>query len=132
MMDSDEYYTACDGDHPLTVLLERARLPKGNVFWAPSTGLERSTRYQNAVQSFAERHTGFPLGLRVGLSATESSGFRSDLSTLVRRLGIEPDRVVLSLEVTDYVLSSVEAFADLRAEERRVGKECVSTSRPRV
>src|SRR3546814_1746863 len=77
MMDSDEYYTACDGDHPLTVLLERARLPKGNVFCAPSTGLERSTRYQNAVQRFAERHTGFPLGLRVDLSATESSGFRS-------------------------------------------------------
>src|SRR3546814_1511324 len=58
MMDSDEYYTACDGDHPLTVLLERARLPKGNVFCAPSTGLERSTRSQNAVQRFAERHTG--------------------------------------------------------------------------
>src|SRR3546814_3332654 len=75
-----------------------------------------STRYQNAVQRFAERHTGFPLGLRVDLSATESSGFRSDLSTLVRRLGIEPDRVVLSLEVTDYVLSSVEAFADLIVE----------------
>src|SRR3546814_17181966 len=31
-------------------------------------------------------------------------------------LGIEPDRVVLSLEGTDYVLSSVEAFADLIVE----------------
>src|SRR3546814_12383149 len=31
-------------------------------------------------------------------------------------LGIEPDRVVLSLEVTDYVLSSVAAFADLIVE----------------
>src|SRR3546814_4731939 len=104
MMDSDEYYTACDGDHPLTVLLERARLPKGNVFCAPSTGLERSTRYQNAVQRFAERHTGFPLGLRVDLSATESSGFRSDLSTLVRRRSEEHTSELQSLMRISYAV----------------------------
>lgn len=113
MIDTEPYILACRGAHPLTALLERSRLSKHKAFCAPATGLDRSEAYQHAVHRFAVDTPTLPICLRVDLALLGEPGFEASLRKLLKTIGVGPNRVVLSIDVTGFDMSNTELFADM-------------------
>ncbi len=113
MIDSDTYVLACDGDHPLTALLERSRLSRQKAYCAPTTGLNRSNAYQLAVRQSLDATPALPVCIRIDLASLDEIGFESSLRDLLDTIGISPSRAVLSIDVSDFDMSNVKLFSDM-------------------
>ena len=112
----DERHKAGLSVHPLTELLERARLAESLAF--PVTGPGRSPEYQNAVRRFAEANPGLPICLRF-----DAASAFDDFSTLVRdirllkfELDLDPKRCLLVADFGAFDPYDVDAFAKNVAE----------------
>lgn len=93
--------------HPLTELLERARSTGGLA--CPSTALDRSEDYQNAVARFVRKHEyQFPISIRLSGGDLEQPTLRMDLDSLLKRLECPPSRSVLVVDLADVTFQTDE------------------------
>jgi T4 beta protein len=107
--------------HPLTELLERARL--AGALACPAVTLSHSDEYRRAVHRFVERNPEFPICVRVESSDLDRPTFQTDLKGMLRELQCEPSRCflvldfkTLSIPMDDFLDEFVEMLADRIAE----------------
>ena len=81
--------------HPLTALLERARLCKAQAW--PMTGFNRSDEYQEAVARFHLRHD-VPIAIQVGLAELEAADLSAKLISLCNQVSCDPTDAVLVID----------------------------------
>lgn len=101
-------------DHPLTELLERARL--AGALACPVTGISRSAEYQAAVRRFGRRQAPLPISVRVDASDLESRSFASDLTKLLSDVSVEASQVALILDFGPLDLADFHGFGELLIE----------------
>ncbi|MDI3561244.1 beta family protein [Bradyrhizobium sp. Arg816] len=82
--------------HPLTELLERARL--AGVAACPAISLSHSVTYRKACRRFVEWHPEFPICVRVEATHLDSPTFQSDLRAMLDDLGCGASRSLLVLD----------------------------------
>lgn len=109
----DERHRAGLSVHPLTELLERARMAESLAF--PVTGPGRSTEYQAAVIRFAEANPSMPIGIRVQAAAAldDFAGLARDIRILKFELGVTPDRCFLVIDFGFFDPHDLEGFTSL-------------------
>src|SRR3546814_19166268 len=100
----------------------------------------RSTRtatpfpYTTLFRSPGPVVTMYELEPAAGIKASRVIGLADDIarsmSAISARVAVVPGRNVIGIELPNQRRESV-SLAELRSEERRVGKECVSTCRAR-
>jgi hypothetical protein len=110
----DEKHKAGLAAHPLTEMIERARL--AGALACPVTGLNRSLEYQSAVSRFLSHHAPLPICIRVNASDLEAPGFSGRLRLLLWELSCEATRAVLMLDFGGMPLHDPRGFADLLAQ----------------
>lgn len=102
--------------HPLTELLERARLADSLAF--PVTGPGRSAEYQAAVSRFAQTNPSLPVCIRVDAAAGFDS-FASlvrEIRLLLFELEMRPERCLLVVDFGAFDPHDVPGFAAILAE----------------
>lgn len=82
--------------HPLTELLEKARLARALA--VPATSRHHSDSYQSAVRRFIQTSAALPICIRVASRDLDDSGFASDLISLLHALNCEPTKTLLVLD----------------------------------
>lgn len=107
----DERHKAGLSVHPLTELLERARLAESLAY--PVTGPGRSSGYQEAVRKFAAANPHFPICIRfdAALGFDDFASLVRDLRLLVFELGIEPERCLLVADFGAFDPHDIDQFA---------------------
>lgn len=107
----DERHREGISAHPLTELLERARL--AGAVACPVTAIGRNIEYQAAVARFIEHHSPLPICVRVTTGDLESPEFGGRLRLLLWELGVEASRAVLVLDLGAMSLHDPQGFAEL-------------------
>jgi len=113
----DDLHKAGLTRHPLTELLERARM--AGAFACPSVSLSHSNEYRLAVQRFVERNPELPICIRVEAKHLDSSNFQASLLALLRELKCEASRCLLVLDfkaLDTPTQDAVDAFVDTLAD----------------
>jgi|SRR5665213_55207 len=107
--------------HPLTELLERARL--AGALACPAVSLSHSDEYRRAVRRFIEWNSDFPICVRVESNHLDAPTFQADLKSVLTELRCEPSRCflvldfkALTLPTDDFLEEFVEMLADQIAE----------------
>lgn len=96
----DERHAAGLAIHPLTELLERARL--AGALASPITGFARSDGYQRAVARFVAANSDQPVCLRITLGDLERGDVAERFRDLLAVIGAPPNRCVLVLDFGIY------------------------------
>lgn len=109
----DQYHSEAAADHPLTALLERARL--AGACAAPVFGFHSSEDYLRAVRRFALRDSGAPACLRIKLEQLETIAQANELIEFVSKLGLTPGSVVVLLDGGPLDISDPDDFTHLLA-----------------
>jgi hypothetical protein len=112
LVDDDQHRKAVDA-HPLTELLERARLSGANA--APIFSRSYSTGYAQAVRRFLERDSNAVACFRLGLQELEEISSASELTDFVSDLGGSPARTVLLVDGGPLQIDDAEDLAHLLA-----------------
>lgn len=107
----DQRHSEAVADHPLTALLERARLAGANA--APIFGLGNSAEYHRAVKRYADRNASAPACLRINLEQLESIPNAAFLVEFVSQLGFTPSSVILLLDGGPLDIPDAEDFSHL-------------------
>lgn len=103
--------------HPLTELLERARL--AGALACPAVSLSHSNQYRRAVHRFIERNPDLPICVRVESSHLDSPNFQADLKSMLSELRCEPSRCFLVLDFKALTVPSedlLEEFVEILAD----------------
>jgi hypothetical protein len=104
--------------HPLTELLERARLAGARA--CPVVGLGHSEDYRRAVRRFIEWNPGYPICVRVDSSHLDSPTFQVDLKAMLSELQCEPSLCFLVLDFKALAVPAddlLEEFVEMLAEQ---------------
>ena len=109
----DDRRSADAENHPLTELLERARLEGANA--APVAMLGASVRYARAVNRFCASHEKRVLCLRVTLCDLDDIMSLKDLRDVVHAFGAEPGRTILLIDGGPIHVEDSAAFSHLLA-----------------
>ncbi len=110
----DERHREAAAEHPLTELLERARLAGANA--APIYSLQSSPEYRMAVRRYAAHNRGAALScLRIKLDELESLGGPEALQALAADFGMATSSTVLLLDGGPLEINEVDEFAHLLA-----------------
>ncbi|WP_121118401.1 beta family protein [Croceibacterium ferulae] len=107
----DQRHSAVVTDHPLTALIERARLAGANA--APVFGLRNSAAYYQAVQRYAERNPAAPACFRLELGEIESVSSAETLTQFASQLSLTTQSVILLLDGGPLEISDGEDFTHL-------------------
>lgn len=107
----DQHHTEAAADHPLTALIERARLTGANA--APIFGFGNSPEYHRAVRRYAARSVAAPACLRIKLEQLESISDARALVEFVSQLALTPSSVILLLDGGPLDLPDAEDFTHL-------------------
>ncbi len=107
----DQQHSEAVADHPLTALIERARLAGANA--APIFGLGNSPGYHAAVRRYAERDQRPPACFRIRLEELENIADAMALVEFVRSLSLAPEDVILLLDGGPLEISDPEDFTHL-------------------
>jgi hypothetical protein len=107
----DQHHSEAVADHPLTALIERARLAGANA--APIFGLGNSPDYHRAVRKYAERNPAASACLRVKLEELESIPDAKTLAEFASQLGLTLSSVILLLDGGPLEIVDVEDFTHL-------------------
>ncbi len=107
----DQHHTEAVADHPLTALIERARLSGANA--APIFSFNNSPDYHRAVQRYAERNPAAPACLRIKLEQLESISNAEALANFVSQFGLTLGSVILLLDGGPLEISDAEDFTHL-------------------
>lgn len=107
----DQRHSEAVTDHPLTALIERARLAGANA--APIFGLGNSPDYYRAVRRYAERNPAASACLRVKLEELESIPNAQVLAEFVSQLGLTSRSVILLLDGGPLEISDADDFTHL-------------------
>ena len=110
MMIDDELHKNGLARHPLTELLERARLAKALAL--PVTSIGRSDSYQRATRRFAENNPDLPICIRATSADLDSDTFAKDVIGLVRELSCKPSQTFFVLDFKDHGVLSETAIED--------------------
>jgi hypothetical protein len=94
--------------HPLSELLERARIARALAF--PVTSLGRSEGYQEATRSFVGNNPDLPIAFRASPADLDSETFVPDLWSLLDRLAVRPSRILFVMDFKGQGVLSVEAL----------------------
>lgn len=112
LIDDDRHRKAVDV-HPLTELLERARLCGANA--APIFSRSSSIEYIEAVRRFVQRDGNGVVCFRVGLQELEDIPSALELADYVLKIGCNPDRAVLLVDGGPLQIDDAEDLAHLLA-----------------
>lgn len=115
-MVDDELHRKGLSAHPLTELLERARL--AGALALPVTGPGRSKEYQLAVRQFCVAHPNLPICFRIdaGVYVDDARGLERELRLLVFELECQPSNVLLDIDFGALNPHDVNGFSDLLVE----------------
>jgi hypothetical protein len=114
----DELYRTGFTRHPLTELLERARLAGARA--CPVVSLSHSDDYRRAVQRFIEWNADFPICVRVEPVHLDSPTFQVDLKKMLSELRCEPSRCFLVLDFKALTMPEdelLEEFVGMLADQ---------------
>lgn len=109
----DEQHRDAVGDHPLTELLERARLAGGNA--APLFSSGNSDGYKAAVRRFLKRNDSPPSCLRLKIDEMENLNGPEALLAIAADCGANPASTVILLDGGPLAIHDVDEFAELLA-----------------
>jgi hypothetical protein len=104
--------------HPLTELLERARL--AGALACPAVSLSHSDEYRQAVRRFIEWNPDLPICFRVESSHLDSPTFQADLKGMLSELRCEPSRCFLVLDFKALTVPTddlLEEFVEMLADQ---------------
>jgi hypothetical protein len=104
--------------HPLTELLERARL--AGALACPAVSLSHSDEYRRAVRRFIEWNPDLPICVRVPSNHMDSPTFHADLKGMISELRCEPSRSFLVLDFKDLAIPTddlLEEFVEILADK---------------
>src|SRR5262249_7760412 len=117
----DELHKEGLAQHPLTELVERARL--AGAVACPVVGLRHSVEYRQAVRRFIDRNSDLPICVRVEASHLDSPTFQVDLKRMLSELRCEPrqcfmvlDFKALAIPTDDLLEEFVEILSDQIAD----------------
>jgi hypothetical protein len=117
IMIDDEMHKEGLTRHPLTELLERARIAKALAL--PVTSIGRSGEYQQATRRFMENNPGLPICFRAAPSDLDSDTFAADIKVLMGDLSCKPAQIFLVLDFKDQSALSeaaIDSFVALLQE----------------
>ena len=109
----DEHHREAIGGHPLTELLERARLAGGNA--APIFSSENSDDYKAAVRRFLGRNDSPLSCLRLKIDEMENLEGPEALRAIAADFGANPSSTVILLDGGPLAIHEVNEFADILA-----------------
>ncbi|WP_150291705.1 beta family protein [Sphingobium estronivorans] len=109
----DEHHREAIGGHPLTELLERARLAGGNA--APIFSSGNSDDYKAAVRRFLGRNDSPPSCLRLKIDEMENLEGPEALRVIAADFGANPSSTVILLDGGPLAIHEVNEFADILA-----------------
>lgn len=107
----DQHHSEAAGDHPLTALIERARLAGANA--SPIFSLGNSQDYHEAVRRYAKRDPAASACLRIKLQELESIQNAESLIEFVNQLGLTQRSVILLLDGGPLEIDDAEDFTHL-------------------
>lgn len=111
----DEIHREAVGTHPLTELIERARLEGANA--APVLQLHSSSGYLAAVKRVSARDSAAISCLRLGLQELETVPDADTLKSFVVSLGLAPKHTVILIDGGPMAITAPEDVAQLIAAQ---------------
>jgi hypothetical protein len=138
-MVDDELHKKGLSRHPLTVLIERARM--AGAVACPCVSLSHSTEYRLAARRFVEWNPDLPICIRVEAEHLDTRDFQKNLLALLRVLKSDASRCFLVLDfkslntptedaVDEFVETLVDLIAELPAIHTWLGFAIVMSSFP--
>jgi hypothetical protein len=139
IMIDDELHKQGRANHPLTELLERARLAQALAL--PVTGIGRSEDYQRAIRRFVDNSPGLPICFRVTSADLDSGTFTADITALVAELKCKPPETFFVMDfkgqssfsdaaIDDFVALLRDRISELPFLHRWLGLAVVLSSFP--